>query len=96
MLYQLPTMIRLQFNISNPWGNDFKNVKCWSGNLPIKHKHWEFEILKSTDVINFHFEITHRTDHAGLNFELAVLGFGIRFMIYDNRHWNWANNSWEK
>ena len=88
-------MILLRLNIRNPWGNDFKNVKYWSGNLPIKHKHWEFEILKSTDVLNLHFEITHRQDHAGLNLELALFGYGAHFMIYDNRHWNWETNSWE-
>ena len=87
-------MILLQFNIRNPWGNDFKNVRCWSGPLPIKHKFWEFEILKSTDVVNFHFEITTRRDHAGMNFELALFGYGIHFMIYDSRHWDWENNTW--
>ena len=89
-------MILLQFNICNPWGSDFKNVKCWAGDLPIKHKHWEFEILKSTDIVNIQFAITHRRDHAGLNFELALFGYGIHFMIYDGRHWNWASSSWEK
>jgi hypothetical protein len=89
-------LILLQFNIRNPWGNDFKNVRCWSGRLPARYKHWEFEILKSTDVVSFLFEITHRQNHAGLNFELALLGYGIHFMIYDNRHWDFANNKWER
>jgi hypothetical protein len=88
-------MILLKFNIQNPWGNDFKNVRCWSGKTPLRYKCWEFEILKSTDIVTVHFEITHRRDHAGLNVELALLGYGIHFMIYDSRHWNWKNDTWE-
>jgi len=87
-------MITLNFNIRNPWGNDFKNVKCWSGKLPIKHKYWEFEILKTTDILTVHFDLTHRQNHAGLNIELTVFGYGIHFMIYDNRHWDWAKKVW--
>jgi hypothetical protein len=42
-----------------------------------------------------HLGFTHRRDHAGLDFELALFGYGVHFMIYDERHWNWETNSWE-
>lgn len=88
-------MITFNFNIRNPWGNDFKNVRCWSGKTPFKNKFWEFEILKSSDIVTLLFEVTHRQDHAGVNFELALLGYGIHFMIYDNRHWDYVLDKWQ-
>jgi hypothetical protein len=90
-------MISFNFNLRNPWShNDFKNVKCWTGSLPVEHKHWEFEILKTTDILTVNFDLTHRQNHAGLRIELTIFGYGIHFTIYDNRHWDWANKVWVK
>jgi hypothetical protein len=88
-------MILLKFNIRNPWSDCFQNLRYWTGKFPVKYKHWEFEILQGPDIINLHLGFTHRQDHAGLDFELSLFGYGVHFMIYDERHWNWDTNSWE-
>jgi len=88
-------MINIQFNIRNPWSNRFANVKCWSWKVS-KHKAIELEILKSTDIIDFHFSVTHRQDHAGFDFEIGLLGYNVHFIFYDGRHWNYTLQRWEE
>ena len=89
-------MIYFNVNIRNPaWWDRFANIKCWSGSTPFKHKHWEAQILKGPELLRFEFEITTQQDHAGLNIELALLGYHIGFTFYDERHWNNETNSWE-
>jgi hypothetical protein len=39
---------------------------------------------------------THRCDHAGLNFEIAIPCLIIEFTQYDTRHWNYDNDAWEE
>ena len=55
---------------------------------------FDFGILGS--IFNFNLSWTRRRDHAGPNIELAIFGLMIMFNIYDNRHWNYDNNDWEK
>ena len=87
-------MLAIQFNIRNPWCARFDNIKSWSGNTPLKNKFWELEILKTTDVFTVMVRWTHRQDHAGVSFELGVLGYSISFQFYDNRHWDYETGSW--
>jgi hypothetical protein len=35
-----------------------------------------------------------RQSHAGLDIELGLLGYCVRFNFYDNRHWNIAEGRW--
>ncbi len=37
-----------------------------------------------------------RQDHAGLVFSVEVLGRELEFNLYDNRHWNYDKQTWEK
>jgi hypothetical protein len=87
-------MINIQFNIRNPWSDRFYNIKCWSWKIS-KHKSIELEILKSPDIIDFHFGITHRQSHAGFEFEMGLVGYNIHFMFYDIRHWDYTTQKWE-
>jgi len=87
-------MLLFQLNIRNPWSARFSNIKCWSGNTPLKNKFWELEILKTTDIFTVMLNWTHRQSHAGMFFELGALGYSISFQIYDNRHWDQETNSW--
>ncbi len=88
-------MINIQFNIRNPWSKRFANLKCWSWQVS-KHKAIELEILKTTDIIDIHFAVTHRQSHAGFEFEMGLVGYNIHFMFYDVRHWDIENNRWEE
>jgi hypothetical protein len=88
-------MLYLNLKISNPFSDRFKNIKCWSGATPFKHKFWEVQIMASNDLILFGFSYTIRQDHAGLNLELGLLGYNIDFNFYDSRHWDYIGERWE-
>ena len=88
-------MINLRLSISIPWSERFKNLYAKVGKTPFKYKFWEFQILKSNDLITLDSRITTRQDHAGSNLELGLLGYEIHFTFYDNRHWNYKENRWE-
>lgn len=88
-------MINFQVSISNPWSTGFDNIKCWYGKTFVKHKYWECEILKTNDIVFMQFSITHRRDHAGVRFEVGLVGYNLSVNIYDNRHWNEKNGTWE-
>ena len=88
-------MIYLNFNIRHPsWWKRFKNIKCWMGETPIKHKYWEVQVIKNDNLFRLEFEVTTKQDHAGCNLELGLLGYEIHFNIYDNRHWNSEEGRW--
>jgi hypothetical protein len=89
-------MIYLNLNLRSPWGGDFKNIKVWHGKTPIPNKYWEVQIIKNDNWLRFEFDFTIQQDHAGINLELGLFKYEIHFTIYDNRHWNYTNNSWEK
>ena len=37
---------------------------------------------------------THCQDHAGVEIEVGILGYGISFRMYDTRHWDWEQNAY--
>jgi len=47
-------------------------------------------------IFHFQFSWSKKTDHAGFIFDLTIFGFSIMFIIYDNRHWDYDNNTWVK
>ena len=87
-------MINLQLNIRNPYSNHFENIKCWAGSTPIKNKYWEFQIMKTSDIIDIGLRITHRQDHAGVQISFGLLGYQADFNLYDNRHWDDKEGRW--
>lgn len=87
-------MISISFNIRNPFSDRWKCLYTKSGETPFKHKFWEFQADKTSDILGFEFRFTTRQDHAGLFVSLALFGYDIIFNIYDNRHWNYEENRW--
>lgn len=88
-------MIHLCFNITNPLTDRFNNLYCRSGKLPVKHKFWEIQILKSDNIVSFDLQITTRQDHAGIKFWLGLFGYSINFNLYDSRHWDYKTKNWK-
>ena len=45
----------------------------------------------------FFFQICKdkKTDHAGFWFNMKILGIEFYYRIYDIRHWDWENDTWE-
>jgi hypothetical protein len=76
--------------------NEFKNYCCINKRLST-NKFFEFEILKSLQTL-FEIEVDLRVtgrDHAGVFVSLYFLSYGIGVRVYDHRHWDHENNTWE-
>lgn len=81
-------LVNLRFQLSNPFDWDyFKNLGSISGRLS-KNKYWELEhTFYGNSIVDCDVSLTTREDHAGFEIELGLLGYGVHFHIYDNRHW---------
>lgn len=89
-------MIYFNFNLAIPfWGDRWANVYNKSGNTPWKHKFWEFQVMKDAVVARIEFGCRFRTDHAGVNVGLGLLGYAVEFSFYDSRHWDDETNTYK-
>lgn len=88
-------MINFSFNIRNPWSNFFKVGYVCSNNLT-KHKFWELQAMRTSDIVCFNLSFTVKQDHAGFNLEIGLFSFNINLAIYDHRHWDDKTKNWVK
>jgi hypothetical protein len=91
-------ILNLRFELTNPFDrwSYFKNLGCLYGRLG-KHSAWELEhTYYSHSLVDVEVRWTHRQDHAGFEFSIGILGYGIAFRIHDTRHWNHTTNGWEE
>jgi len=90
-------ILNIRIEIKNPvdrW-DYFCNLGCISGKL-FTHTYWELEhSYYSPLLLDVEVRCTHKQDHAGISIGFGLLGYGVSFRIYDNRHWNEENNTWE-
>ncbi len=70
-----------------------KFYKCFHNFLGFKHKAFEIQIA-DTGWYWWGFEFNRRpkTDHAGFDLDINILGIEFMFDFYDYRHWNDAEN----
>lgn len=87
-------MIYFSLAIQNPFSNRFNIIKSYNGSAILKHKHWEFNIYKTSDIIGIDFDITHQCDHAGFSIQLSLFGYSAEYQFYDSRHWDRERKSW--
>ena len=90
-------ILHLRFELANPFDrwDYFKNLGCLHGRLG-KHRAWELEHTYYTPLlVDCELRWSKNTDHAGIDFGIGLLGYGINFRIYDTRHWNSDLNRWE-
>lgn len=92
-------MFYFNFGINNPWSGDGagRDYLCKTIQLT-KNKSFEIQIANFTSYKFFDLTIDARwvgSDHAGLKFELDVVGFFFAVQIYDHRHWDYETNTWE-
>ena len=88
-------MISFDFNLRNPWSNEFKNLWCRAYDTPFKNKYIELEFYKDTSLVSVRLNWTVRQSHAGLDLELGLFGYNIHFNFYDNRHWDVETATWD-
>jgi hypothetical protein len=86
-------MINLKIGITNPWSERFDSLLCREGPIT-NHKYWEFQVMRTNDVLVVDISYTVKQDHAGFNVWLGLLGYSVNFIIYDIRHWDYKNNQW--
>jgi len=91
-------IINIRIEMANPFDRweYFRNLGCLFGRIS-QHKAWELEhSYYSPLLLDVDIQWTHKQDHAGISIGLGLLGYGISFRIYDNRHWNEETNTWEE
>jgi len=86
-------MFYTSFKLRNPWSTRWDNIFNCS-TLVSTHKAFEFQFMKTSDVIVFEFHATTNQDHAGLYLEIGLAGFSVTFQLYDTRHWDYNNSKW--
>ena len=53
-------------------------------------------IWKYWSYFDFRISADRHTDHAGFYFDIQIFGLYFIFQIYDNRHWNFEKDEWQK
>lgn len=90
-------MLNFDLVLHNLWSKEkFKALWNKSGSIT-EYKHWELELTSySKDFLGIRLDTRWRgRDHAGFSVEFILLGYNLHANIYDSRHWNYENNSWE-
>jgi len=87
-------MISFNFNLRNPWVNEFKNLWNTFYETPFEHKFVELEFYKDSSMLSIMFNWTIRQSHAGLDIDMGLFGYNVHFNFYDNRHWNVEEGRW--
>jgi hypothetical protein len=91
-------ILNIRIELTNPrdrW-DYFRNLGCVSGMIT-RFTAWELEhSYYSPLLFDFEMRWNRKTDHAGFEFGIGILGYGIHFRIYDTRHWNDFDNCWEE
>ena len=52
-----------------------------------------FELLGNVFTIRLSWSRKH--DHAGIDFNITILGLEFMYGTYDHRHWDYENDTWE-
>ena len=72
----------------NPWFKLSKNKT-----LELQFGNWRKD---SWSWFDFSIKLTRKQDHAGFRFYAEIIGLHFILEIYDNRHFDYENNCWEK
>lgn len=92
-------MINFSLSIRNPFAEKGFYEDLYSNNRPIEsiaNKYWEFNVAKTDTLITLALAITSKEDHAGIYIVFGLAGYRAEFNIYDSRHWDYDNNTWEE
>ncbi len=88
-------MLYFDIALINPWSKlKFNNLFCRSG-IIYGNKAWEVEVIHYPALLKFKVEWSTRRDHAGIALEIGLLNYTLSFNVYDTRHWDHTNETWE-
>jgi hypothetical protein len=88
-------ILNIRIELKNPFDrwDYFKNLGSRCGDLGL-YTAWELEHTYYSPML---FDVdnrwSRRTDHAGFEITVGVLGYGISFRVYDTRHWDHDKNA---
>jgi len=90
-------MININVQLTNPFSTRWKTIYYTSSPAPEKGKYrvWEVQAFKDNTIISFSFRWTMRTDHAGVELSVGLLGYSIMTTVSDTRHWDNDTNAWK-
>lgn len=93
-------MINICIILKNPWHNEQRwPWRDFYQNSWRVTKNKTLEIcfdFYPCELANFNLNTGWRgIDHAGPEFSVGLLGFGLRIQLRDNRHWNHEIDDWE-
>lgn len=62
-----------------------------------KNKSLEIQLTLFSNIFQFgvNFDWRRKCDHAGIYFDIQVLGLFLGISISDNRHWNYETNAYD-
>lgn len=73
----------------------FHHLGCLYGKIT-KYTSWELEhYYENSSLLEARFSKHTECDHAGFELSLGILGYVVRFTLYDNRHWDKETNTYE-
>ena len=92
-------MFYFNFAITNPlpWKGKERFDYCSNYTLTT-NKSLEFQFSKWPVYHIFNIRLDTNwigSDHAGISFEIEILGVMLHINLYDHRHWDYENNTWE-
>ena len=56
---------------------------------------WQLARWPHRNIFRHRFEWTHKRDHAGVEWEIEILGLTLMLNFKDNRHWDDKLDRWE-
>ena len=90
-------MINIDFTIWNPWKSiNRKTLYLREERIPYTNKAYSIQVDKDRTFFTIAIRYSIREDHAGLWFEVGLLGYSVFLMLHDTRHWDDARGTWEK
>jgi hypothetical protein len=91
----------LLFNIANPFkkfASKFWKYTWYSDKRLTTYKWFEIQsFIDSENIFATQLDLRFRgRDHAGPSLEVVLFCIGLAIRIYDQRHWDYEINYWEK
>lgn len=78
-------MIAFNCSLRNPWSTRWRTVYFKHG-LLTGYKAWEFNIYKTSYIIDMDFRLSITGDHPGVFVMLGLVGYNLELNLYDTRH----------
>ena len=93
-------MININFAIKNPWTKDRDMHDYVMIDRPL-NKNWNLCLQISRcgtyNILLFKLDTAWRgRDHAGPSITLEAFGYMLDFNIYNKKHWDYEEGTWEK